>query len=88
MHLDPNSVGFTSRLSASWVCPEHDKKKDVTPENVGPSSKLKVWWQHVDPAGKEVHEWYSTIKCTMPHLPDDSNQGAFEESKGPDKEGI
>jgi len=23
MHLDLNSVGFTSRLSASWVCPEH-----------------------------------------------------------------
>ena len=39
----------------------YDKNKEVNPESIGPSSRLKVWWQHADPAGKELHEWTTSI---------------------------
>ena len=38
-----------------------DKNTRVDPQEVGPSSKKRVWWHHTCPTTGEEHEWQANV---------------------------
>lgn len=43
----------------------HSRNEGISPDTVPIFSKTKRWWQHVDPASDEVHEWQATVSSVV-----------------------
>ena len=55
-----NSIAQVQR--GSLIFWHFGKNKDVSPQEVSPGSRKKVWWRHVCPTTGEEHEWQALVQ--------------------------